>query len=36
MYAIPILVQTQVHFKNLHFFAMTYGMGLLSFAFEVV
>ena len=36
MYAIPIPVQTKVHFKNLHFFAMTYDMGLLSYAFDVV
>ena len=34
MYAIP--VQTKVHFKNLQFLAVTYDMGFLSFAFDVV
>ena len=36
MYAIPIQVQTKVHFKNLQFLAVTYGMGFLKFAFDVV
>ena len=36
MYAMPIPVQTKVHFKNLQFFAVTYAMGFLSFAFDVV
>ena len=29
-------VQTKVHFKNLQFLALTYDMGFLSFAFDVV
>ena len=36
MYARPIPVQTKVHFKNLQFLAVTYDMGVLSSAFEVV
>ena len=36
MYALPIPVQTNVHFKNLQFPAVTYDMGFLSFAFGVV
>ena len=36
MYARPILVQTKVHFKNLQFLAVTYDMGVLSCAFDVV
>ena len=32
MYAMPIPVQTKVHFKNLQFLAVTYDMGFLSFA----
>ena len=36
MYARPIPVQTKVHFKNLQFLAVTYDMGVLSYAFEVV
>ena len=36
MYAMPIPVQTKVHFKNLQFFAVTYDMGFLSFAFDFV
>ena len=36
MYAMPIPVQTKVHFKNFQFLAVTYDMGLLSFAFDVV
>ena len=36
MYAMPISVQTKVHFKNLQFLAVTYDMGFLSFAFDVV
>ena len=36
MYARPISVQTKVHFKNLQFLAVTYDMGVLSFAFDVV
>ena len=36
MYAIQIQVQTKVHFKNLQFLAVTYGMGFLKFAFDVV
>ena len=29
-------VQTKVHFKNLQFLAVTYDMGVLSCAFDVV
>ena len=36
MYAMPIPAQTKVHFKNLQFLAVTYDMGFLSFAFDVV
>ena len=36
MYARPIPVQTEVHFKNLKFLAVTYDMGVLSCAFDVV
>ena len=36
MYAMPIPVQTKVHFKNLQFLAVTYDIGFLSFAFDVV
>ena len=31
MHAIPIPVQTKVHFKNEQFLAVTYDMGVLSF-----
>ena len=36
MYVRPIPVQTKVHFKNLKFLAVTYDMGVLSSAFDVV
>ena len=36
MYAKPIPVKTKVHFKNLQFLAVTYDLGFLSFAFDVV
>ena len=36
MYAMPIPVQTKVHFKKLQFLAVTYDMGFLRFAFDVV
>ena len=36
MYARPIPLQTRVHFKELHFLAVTYYMGVLGFAFDVV
>ena len=36
MYARPIPVQTKVHFKNLQFLAVTYDMGVLSCALDVV
>ena len=36
MYARPIPVQTKVHFKHLKFLAVTYDMGVLSCAFDVV
>ena len=36
LYAMPIPIQTKVHFKNLQFLAMTYDMGFLSLAFDVV
>ena len=36
MYARPLPVQTKVHFKNLQFLAVTYDMGFLSCAFDVV
>ena len=32
----PIPVQTKVHFKNLQFLAVTYDMGVLCCAFNVV
>ena len=35
-YAMPIPVQTKVHSKNLQVLAVTYDMGLFSFAFDVV
>ena len=36
MYTIPIPVLTKVHFKNLQFLAVTYDIGFLSFAFDIV
>ena len=36
MHARPIPVQTKVHFKNLQFLAVTYDVGVLSCAFDVV
>ena len=36
MYARPIPIQTKVHFKRLQFRAVTYDMGVLSCAFDVV
>ena len=33
MYAIPIPVQTKVHFKNEQFLAVTFDMGFLKFCF---
>ena len=36
MYAMPMPVQTKVHVKNLQFLAVTYDIGFLSFAFDVV
>ena len=36
MYARPIPVQTKVHFKNVQFLAVTYDMGVLSCALDVV
>ena len=36
MYAMPIALQTKVHFKNLLFLAVTYDMDFLSFVFDVV
>ena len=35
MHAMPIPVQTKVHFKDLLFLAWTYDMGFLSFAFDI-
>ena len=35
-YARPIPVQTKVHFKNLQFLAVTYDIGVLSCAFDVI
>ena len=35
MYAMPIPVQTKVHFKSLQSLALAYDMGFLSFAFDV-
>ena len=36
MYAMPIPVQTKVHFKTLQFLAVMYDVGFLSCAFDVV
>ena len=36
MYARPIPVQTKVHFKNVQFLAVTYDIGFLNCAFDVV
>ena len=36
MYVMLIPVQTKVHFKKLQFLAVTYDMGVLSFAFDFV
>ena len=36
MYARPIPVQTKVHFENLQFLAVTYDMGVLTCAFDVI
>ena len=36
MYARPIPAQTKMHFKNLQFLAVTYDMGFLSCAFDVL
>ena len=36
MHAMPIPVQTKLHFKKLQFLAVTYDMGFLSFAFDVI
>ena len=36
MYAMQIPVQTKVHFKNLQFLTVTYDMGVLNCAFNVV
>ena len=36
MYSRPIPVQTKVYFKSLQFLAVTYDMGVLSCAFNVV
>ena len=36
MYARPIPEQTKVHLKSLKFHAVTYAMGVLSCAFDVV
>ena len=36
IHARPISVQTKVHFKNVKFLAVTYDMGVLSCAFDVV
>ena len=36
MYAMPILAQTKVHFKNLQFLAVKHDMEFLSFDFDVV
>ena len=36
MHAMPIPVQTKVYLKNLQFLAVTYDMGFLSFAFDVI
>ena len=36
MYARPIPIQTEVHFKNLQFLAVTYDMGVLNCDFDVI
>ena len=36
MYARSIPVQTEVHFKNLKFLAVTYDMEVLIYAFDVI
>ena len=36
MYAMPMPVQTKLHFKKLQFLAVAYDMGIISFAFDVV
>ena len=36
IYAMPIVVQTKVHFENLQFFAVTYDIGFVRFAFDAV
>ena len=36
MYARPIPIQTKVHFKTLQILAVTYDMGVLICAFDVV
>ena len=36
MHAMPIPGQTKVHFKKLQFLAVTYDIGFLSCAFDVV
>ena len=36
MHARPIPGQTKMHFKKLQFLAVTYDMGVLSCAFDVV
>ena len=36
MYARPIPVQTKVHFKNLLFLAVTFDMGVISCALDLV
>ena len=36
MHARPIPGQTKVHFKKMQFLAVTYDMGVLSCAFDVV
>ena len=36
MYARPIPVQTKVRFKSLQFLAVTYDMGVLICAFDVI
>ena len=36
MHARPIPVQTKVHFKKMQFLAVTYDIGVFSYAFECV
>ena len=36
MYARPIPIQTEVHFKNLQFLAVTYDTGVLNCDFDVI